>query len=213
MTLRAPLFLAFAASLSFHALAIFSLGKYAPWSSNQGFAEDAILISYVEPLASLPNASPAPAPKEVLRKVAPAAKKAVPSRPGPEVAARRKGIKPYYPPEPPAPKSGADFLTDPVKGRILADYFGLVKRRIDATARKRYSEAELGMGTVSLAFTLNADGTLAAVSVAEKQTKAPVDVRNFAVRCVRETAPFIAFPPELDVPYIAFNVTLLFDEL
>ena len=102
---------------------------------------------------------------------------------------------------------------DPVKGRVFANYFGLVKRRIDDTVRKRYSEAELGKGTVSLVFALNADGTLAAVSVAEKQTTASADVRDFAVRCVRETAPFVAFPAELDVPRLAFNVTVLLDEL
>ncbi|GEM_PF-1726885 len=225
MTPKAPLFFAFAASLSFHTLAVVSLGGGIPWISPHGADEDVYSIAYVEsPQASVPVK--APAPKEILRKVkkavpsagtgksAPALKKASPARSGSDaVVRRRKGIKPYYQPAPPAPKKAADLLMDPVRGRVFANYFSLIKRRIDDTVRKRYSQTEIGRGTVSLVFALNADGTLAAVSVAEKQTKASADVRDFAVRCVRETAPFVAFPSELDVPRIAFNVTVLFDEL
>ena len=109
-----------------------------------------------------------------------------------------------------APKSSAEMLADPKKGKIFVEYFTEVRQKIQETLSQRYARRYSVRGGVALGFVLNSQGFLEKVSVLTKGTDGDPRLQELAVQCLREAAPFGDFPPELGSDRIAFNVTLFF---
>ncbi len=218
-----PAFLA--ASLVLHASVLVPEFLFA----NRGTGEpvEISVVSYApEPAAPAPKAA-TPARRTASTKAA-AAKKRVVRGMKPhslEPAAKIQALPAYKPvkratsamgapiPEVPATKGSAELLSDPKKAKVFVGYFTAVKDKLDRTVRKNYADNAAGQGSVCLLFILNSDGSLDSASVVESQTQAPAGVKDFAMRCLRESAPFIGFPRSLEVGKVSFNVTVLFEEL
>lgn len=113
---------------------------------------------------------------------------------------------------PVAIRRSEDLLADPKKGKLFAAYFAKIKEKIQNTVQRKYSYESLGGGSVTLLFVLDSGGSLEAVSTLEKQSTGNNEIREFAMRCVRDSAPFGTFPKELHLSRISFNLTVLFEE-
>jgi len=109
------------------------------------------------------------------------------------------------------PKTSAEIMADPEKGKIFVGYFSDVKKKIQQTLLDRYAHRYSGRGSVTLAFVLNARGSVEKVIVASKDARADEMLQDLAVQCLRESAPFGPFPQDLGSQKIAFNVTIFFD--
>ncbi|OGW82384.1 MAG: hypothetical protein A3C47_02360 [Omnitrophica bacterium RIFCSPHIGHO2_02_FULL_51_18] len=133
-------------------------------------------------------------------------------------AQRKPGRKPIHQPVL-SPKPAAavwrseDLLADPEKGRVFASYFAKIKEKIQNIVQRKYSYQNIGDGSVTLLFVLDSDGSLERVSVLEKQSTGDSHVKDFAMQCVRDSAPFGRFPKDLNLGKISFNLTILFEEI
>lgn len=110
------------------------------------------------------------------------------------------------------PQTSAEILTDPVRGKIFVGYFGNVKHAIQDLLVKKYAKRAIGHGSVYLFFVLNDSGALEKISVVDKESTADEYLRELAVQCVRDAAPFGNFPQSLGTDRISFNVTIYFEE-
>ena len=109
------------------------------------------------------------------------------------------------------PRTSAEMLADPQKGKIFVSYFSEVKRKIQETLHARYARKYSGQGNVTLLFVLNAEGRLEKVVVADQESVWDPTLRDLAMQCLREAAPFGAFPQDLGKGRIAFNLTVYFE--
>lgn len=109
------------------------------------------------------------------------------------------------------PRTGAEIMADPQKGKVFIGYFSEVKKKIQKTLVDRFSSRYSGKGSVALAFVLSSQGFVEKVSVLPKGTEGDTGLHELAVQCLNESAPFGAFPPGLGPDRIAFNVTIFFD--
>ncbi len=109
-------------------------------------------------------------------------------------------------------RNSEEFLTNPQKGKVFLNYFGLIKQRVRRAVEKKYSSERLGRGDVSLLFVLKADGTVVNIIAVKKDSSADEVMTDFAIRCVKDCSPFPHFPKELGMERISFNLSILFDE-
>jgi hypothetical protein len=109
------------------------------------------------------------------------------------------------------PKTSAEIMADPEKGKIFVGYFSEVKKKIQRTLLERYAHRYSGRGSVTLAFVLTARGQVEKVIVASKDERADEVLQDLAVQCLRLSAPFGNFPLDLGPQKIIFNVTIFFD--
>lgn len=109
------------------------------------------------------------------------------------------------------PKTSAEMMADPQKGKLYVSYFGEMKKQIQKTLSGRFARRYSGKGSVTLRFIVNAQGYLEKVSVSPKDAKEDEMLRDLAVQCLREAAPFGSFPPELGSKRLVFDVTFFFD--
>lgn len=208
-------------SLGLHVVMGWSIGKN--WSRASSPSSETIQISYAETPKLAVNAPP---PKSVLS----IPKKKLRGIPVPRVSVKEEPATPSEPSDfektlearlkqqqrtlsklsAPAPKSSAEIMADPKKGKIFVEYFTEVRRKIQETLSQRYAHRYSVRGGVALGFVLNSQGFLEKVVVLTKGTDGDEHLRELAVQCLRESAPFGAFPPELGSDRIAFNVTLFF---
>mgnify|MGYP001593552442 CR=1 FL=1 len=114
-------------------------------------------------------------------------------------------------PELTRPKTSAEIMADPEKGKIFVGYFSEVKKKIQKTLLERYAHRYSGRGSVTLAFVLTAQGRVEKVIVASKDEQADEILQELAVQCLRLSAPFGKFPEGLGPQKIVFNVTIFFD--
>lgn len=211
------IFLPLTASLALHALAISSF--CIPLLQKDGPSSRSVEISYVQYSKETTSAPPQihypPVTKITHRKSETAIpdKKATVTRVGEVRATEGK----------PAESGSAivssfkvrnseEFLADPQKGKIFLDYFGQVKQRVRRAVEQGYSRRRSGRGDVTLMFVLKADGAVVKIFPVNENSSADDSLKDFAVRCVREGAPFPRFPKELGMDRISFNLSILFDE-
>lgn len=202
-------------SMGLHALAAWSLYSF------EGIDRDSrgpapIMVSYVGAPPSLPKSPPPaklpppPVKKEALQ--APAKVRGLPTVFSQQPAVKNLTQGKNQSDAAEKPKTAAEFLSDPQKGRVYLHYFSYIKEKIHQTVLKKYSPSVHGMGEVALVFVLRSDGRLEGVTVSERDSKADTFLKKMASDFLRETAPFGPFPPELDTPKLAFNVTIYFEE-
>lgn len=181
------------ASLALHALGIVYF--YLPRLSGEKSSSESVLISYVVP-------APESESKLIPEKILPLKKKTLP-----------KKLKPSPKKPVETVSSSAELLADPQKGVIFLDYYGRIKEKIQGRVRQSYSPQTMGGGSVTLIFVLKSDGQLERVLVDSQASRASQAAIDFAGACVRSSAPFTAFPKELDSSKISFRVTVVLDEL
>ena len=216
-------------SLGVHAGVIWSLAQGPVFNRVPG--DEPIEISYVElPLKKAPQAPstpPAAVPKKKLRGIpiprfAPA-EAPEPSEPSDfqkdmearlkkqrTILAKLSAAEPVEARIAP-PKTGVEMLADPKKGKIYLSYFGQMKKKIQKTLLERFARRTSGKGNVTLLFVVNSEGFLEKVSISPKDAREDEMLRDMAVQCLQEAAPFGAFPPDLGSDRLAFTVTFLFD--
>lgn len=119
--------------------------------------------------------------------------------------------KPSTETAPRAPRSGAEILADPQKGKVFIGYFSDIKTKIQNTLVARFSNRYSGKGSVAVGFVLNSEGFIEKVAVLPRAAAGDPRLEDLAVQCLRQAAPFGPFPPELGSDRIAFNVTIFFD--
>ena len=210
--------LAFMASLAAHA--ILATSFYLPLWEGKDSADQLVEISYVHytPKPSAPKPpqikySPMAKPARQVKGMSAPARE-IPRAPevrvsvpmGRSTAANSTKVSAF------AVKNSEEILTDPQKGKIFLNYFGLVKQRVRRSVEKKYSGEPVGRGDVSLMFVLKSDGAVVNVFVVEKDSSADELMKDFAIRCVKDCSPFPHFPKELGMERISFNLSILFDE-
>ena len=109
-----------------------------------------------------------------------------------------------------AVKTSADYLANPRTGKVFVGYFSEIKRKIQTTLVDRFARRTPGTGHVTLLFTLNSEGWIEKVTVMSRETEADEALQGLAIQCLRESAPFRKFPPELDSPRLVFSITVYF---
>ena len=223
-----------ATSLALHTL--FAVSSHLPSFLPQSEDENLVQIEYIQsrssPVASEEKKAAktiaeksieiVAKPKETppMRRIEPVQEAPIISKPAvpAEKAKPKTEWQPVYA-SLPAPKPAAiirrseDLLADPHKGKIFAGYFARIKEKIQHTVQQKYAYENVGRGTVTLLFVLDSNGVLENVSVSEKASIGSGDVNDFAMRCVRESAPFGRFPKDLNLNKISFNLTVLFQEV
>ena len=88
-------------------------------------------------------------------------------------------------------------------------YYQLVREKIRRSAYRNYTRTETG--ETYLSFIISKDGTLEDAHVSEEKSSANPYLQATALKSVRESAPFPAFPKELDYPRLSFNVVISFE--
>lgn len=197
-------------SLAVHAF--FAAALYYPTFVQQVEEQNAVQIDYIQ-LQSVPEKAP---PRHFMPpKKAPVVSK--PAAPPKKIQLKSKQRPVQQPVSLPKPtlklERSEDLLADPEKGKIFAVYFAKIKHKIQNRVQRKYSYEDMGAGTVTLLFVLDSDGSLDSVSVLEKQSTGGSDVKSFAMRCVRDSAPFGRFPSDLNLGKVSFNITVLFEEI
>ena len=184
-----------AGSLAIHTAVFFYAGPYAPHAAPDG--PPVVTVEYL--------GKPAVRQQAVVRR---------PPRPAPAaVPAAQPKLKADAPPKsaPPAPAKMAEssqLLLDPQKGKVFSQYFVRMKKKINEAVEDRYFPKQSGE-QVSLIFIVNRSGRLEDVYALTKETRADAKTQAFAVQSVREAAPFDAFPADLNMEKICFNLTLI----
>ncbi len=208
--------LAFIASLAAHALVVASLDP-SFWE-NKDISDRLVDISYVRYKEDVPNYQQLKYPP-VVRNPSKVKKPQIEA----QVLEQHREISPLKTQPLPAapvlapislPRTGSseELVSDPHKGKVFLNYFGLIKQRVRRVVERKYPGEQMEHGDVSLMFVLKSDGTLVNVSAVEKDSSADEVMKDFAIRCVKECAPFPHFPKELDMERISFNLSILFDE-
>ena len=209
-------FLLLTASLALHALVV---SFYAPGWQQKDPTDPFVDISYVHyakevPHDVIPQIKYPPVVKNQSRT----------QNPNPEMIPRPRAVENRQEESAPAapvalPPAGSfkvrkseEFLTDPHKGKVFLNYFGLIKQRVRRAVEKKYSSERMGRGSVSLMFILKSTGAVVNVFVVEKDSSVDEVMKDFAVRCVQDCSPFPHFPKELGMDRVSFNLSILFDE-
>ncbi len=201
------------ASLALHGAVVGYSLHVLPWTEAPRRAADPIEISYVTTKKTVPKPSEIPLPKKKVKGIRPPASRieaAAMTEVNPQPA---KPALSSLPAKKDAAKTSVELLADPEKGRIFSDYFSVVKEAIHAMLRKKCEGKKIGQGSVTLGFVLNSEGKLERVTVLETDAKMDPLLRNIAVECLREAAPFANFPKDLNSARVSFSLTVFFDGL
>ncbi len=222
---------AFAASAAVHAFLGYTI--IMPWSSANPGVLEPIQIDYVrnEKVVSSAVSTELPdnKPKKVYKKVkgipvprmqtaikpkeAPASdfQKIIDEKIKKQIAQLRHLEAPVSETRISSSMTSAELIADPVKGAVFIGYFAQVKKKIQNTVFRNAGRNLYGRGSVCLGFVLNAQGVLEQLAVLTRGTHADDSMKELAVKCVRDSAPFGSFPRDLGPRRISFNITIFFD--
>ena len=107
--------------------------------------------------------------------------------------------------------TSAELLSDPQKGGVFLAYFSTVKKKIQTMVYQKAGRDLYGHGTVCVGFVLSPDGRLQKLAVLPKGTEADETMKELALQCIRDSAPFGNFPRDLGSSNVVFNITIFFD--
>lgn len=110
-----------------------------------------------------------------------------------------------------AVKKSEELLLDPQKGKLFSAYFTSVKTKIEHTVKDRYTREFSANGTITLFFILTADGRLENAEVIQKTGRGSDVAKEFAMGCLKASAPFGSFPRQLSSDKISFNISVRFE--
>lgn len=147
---------------------------------------------------------PPPKPAEVQEKEEPKPVERPAAREEPVVA--KKTI-----PVTPVPQKSIQMTSTPnLEGNIsYLSYSQIVREEIRKHLYRNYREY-MGKGDIALNFVLRSSGELAGVQVLKDTGAANRRLGELCLASIRQAAPFRPFPKELDLPEIAFTITISF---
>jgi hypothetical protein len=99
--------------------------------------------------------------------------------------------------------------SEKMKNPVYNNYYQVVREKIRHRAYTNYSRYETG--EVYLTFIVTSDGNLQGVKLMEEKTRADNYLREVALKSIRDSAPFPAFPANLLFPELSFNVVIAFE--
>ena len=88
-------------------------------------------------------------------------------------------------------------------------YYQLVREKIRRSAYQNYTRTETGEAYLS--FVVAREGGLEDVHVIDERSSQNSYLQATALKSIRESAPFPAFPKDLDYPRLSFNVVISFE--
>ena len=88
-------------------------------------------------------------------------------------------------------------------------YYQLVREKIRRSAYQNYTRTEIGEAYLS--FVVAREGGLEDVHVIDERSSQNSYLQATALKSIRESAPFPAFPKDLDYPRLSFNVVISFE--
>ncbi|MCX5705862.1 MAG: TonB family protein [Candidatus Omnitrophica bacterium] len=88
-------------------------------------------------------------------------------------------------------------------------YYQLVREKIRRSAYQNYTRTETGEAYLS--FVVAREGGLEDVHVIDERSSQDSYLQATALKSIRESAPFPAFPKDLNYPRLSFNVVISFE--
>lgn len=89
------------------------------------------------------------------------------------------------------------------------NYYQIVRERIKFLAYRNYVGDSTG--EVFLKFTLDTNGKLLSLQVIDGRSNAKSFLKRVALKSVRDAAPYPAFPKDLTLPKLNFNIIISFE--
>lgn len=99
--------------------------------------------------------------------------------------------------------------SEKMKNPVYNSYYQIVREKIRNRAYNHYSRFETG--DVYLTFVVTSDGRLREVKLIEEKSRAGGYLKEIALRSIRDSSPFSAFPSSLQFPELSFNVVISFE--
>lgn len=88
-------------------------------------------------------------------------------------------------------------------------YYQLIREKIRRVAYQRYNRDEAGV--VHISFSVSKDGMLQQIRLDEDSSVDSRYLKEIALASIKESAPFPAFPKDLDYSQLTFNVMISFE--
>ncbi len=98
---------------------------------------------------------------------------------------------------------------DKINNPSYISYYQIVREKIRRAAYQNYTGRDTGEITVS--FVISDDGYLKEMRLVEKKSTSSKDLRDLALRSIKDAAPFPNFPKELNYLQLSFNLTITFE--
>jgi len=102
-----------------------------------------------------------------------------------------------------------DMDKSKINNPSYVSYYQLVREKIRRSAYQNYTRTEIGEAYLS--FIISKEGSLEDAHVLEEKSDPNPYLQAIALKSVRESAPFPAFPKDLDYPRLSFNVVISFE--
>ncbi|MBU1998415.1 MAG: TonB family protein [Candidatus Omnitrophica bacterium] len=98
---------------------------------------------------------------------------------------------------------------DKINNPSYMNYYQLVREKIRRSAYQNYTRDQTG--EVYISFVISSAGNLKDIQLIENKSSRNEYLGETALRSVRGSAPFPAFPKELDYAQLSFNVIISFE--
>ena len=103
------------------------------------------------------------------------------------------------------------FKSEKISNPKYLSYNQSIRQKIKRRAYSFVNHPDFEEGEIYLTFALADNGTLIQVKIIEAKSEANEYLRNVGLRSIRESAPFAAFPKDLDYPELTFNIVISFE--
>ncbi len=103
------------------------------------------------------------------------------------------------------------FKSEKLTSPKYQTYHNIIREKIRQRAYMYVNDPEFQPGEVYLTFVLLSNGGLQQVQLIEGKTKANDYLRKVGFYSIKESAPFPAFPPDLNYPELSFHVVISFE--
>jgi TonB family protein len=98
---------------------------------------------------------------------------------------------------------------DKIKNPSYMGYYQFVREKIRRAAY--YNYVRTVTGEVYLSFVIASDGKLIDLKFLEEKSSGNSYLKQTAIKSIRDSSPFPAFPKELDYPQLSFTVIISFE--
>ena len=99
--------------------------------------------------------------------------------------------------------------SEKMKNPVYNNYYQVVREKIRHRAYNNYSRYETG--EVYLTFVVASDGNLQEAKLVQEKSRAAAYLQDIALKSIRDASPFPAFPSNLQLPELSFNVVISFE--
>ncbi len=103
-----------------------------------------------------------------------------------------------------------ELKTEKITNLKYLSYNSTLRQRIRQRAFAYLQNSIFEVGEVYVTFVLSKDGGLQEIKIIEDKTSASAKLRDIAVKSIRDSSPFPAFPQGFDYPEFTFNLLISF---